>query len=203
MREGPVEDWPMTARPDTAADLDRSWIGNAAAGTGLIRSGGIESRRLVTDAAIIDAVLALGPRRVLDLGCGEGWLTRALTAHGIATTGADACAPLIEAARQAGGGPYLVARYEDLAADPTRAGTGFDVIAANFALLHDDATLAPLLRALRHALAPTGALAIQTVHPAAAGAPYRDGWRTEDFRGFGAGADWQPMPWYFRTLGSW
>ena len=25
----------------------------------------------------------------------------------------------------------------------------------------------------------------------------------KDFRGFGADAGWAPMPWYFRTMGSW
>jgi SAM-dependent methyltransferase len=93
-----------------------------------------------------------------------------------------------------------------LATDVSRAGFGFDVAAANFALLDDDP--APLLAALRRSLAPGGALAIQTLHPLSSGAPpYRDGWRTEEFRGFGGAhavaAVWRPMPWYFRTLGSW
>ena len=33
-------------------------------------------------------------------------------------------------------------------------------------------------------------------------APYRDGWKTETFRGFGEGFT-EAMPWYFRTLTSW
>ena len=149
------------------------------------------------------------------VGCGEGWLARALAARGVAeVVGVDGAAPLVEAARAAGGGTFRVLTYDELAADPTRAGAAaFDAVAANFALLHEDT--APLLRALRRALAPGGALIVQTVHPLlGAGAPYRDGWRTEDFRGFGGGGDgsgggsgggteWRPMPWYFRTLGSW
>jgi 2-polyprenyl-3-methyl-5-hydroxy-6-metoxy-1,4-benzoquinol methylase len=184
-------------------EIERSWDGNAAAWTTLVRSGGIASRRLVTDAVVVDAVLALRPARVLDLGCGEGWLTRALCDRGVSAVGADGCAALIDAARREGGGGFVLAGYDDLAADPTRAGIGFDAVVANFALLHDDAVLGPLLHGLRQALAPRGALIIQTVHPAAAGAPWRDGWRTEDFRGFGTAADWRPMPWYFRTAGSW
>jgi hypothetical protein len=31
---------------------------------------------------------------------------------------------------------------------------------------------------------------------------YKDGWREETFGAF-ASDDWQPMPWYFRTLNSW
>jgi SAM-dependent methyltransferase len=185
-----------------AADLARSWEANARLWAAAVRSGGIESRRLATDAALLDAVVARRPRRVLDLGCGEGWLARALHARGIETVGTDGSAALIEAARVAGGGRFLVLSHAELARAPERAGSGFDVAVANFALL-DDAALA-LLASLRRVLAPGGALLVQTLHPLAAGPPYRDGWRVERFAGFGAeDGGWRPMPWYFRTLGSW
>jgi 2-polyprenyl-3-methyl-5-hydroxy-6-metoxy-1,4-benzoquinol methylase len=205
--------------PDPEAALGESWVANAVSWTAAVRSGGIESRRLATDAVVLAAVLDRAPGRVLDLGCGEGWLVRALAERGVAAVGTDASAPLVEAARAAGGGQgggdFRVLSYADLAADPGAAGgpSGalFDVVVANFALLGADH--GPLLRALGEgALAPGGALVIQTLHPAAAGPPYRDGWRTEDFRGFGGGGaggvaggegGWRPMPWYFRTLGSW
>ncbi len=143
----------------------------------------------------------LAPRRVLDLGCGEGWLARALGARGIAVTGIDASPPLIEAARQAGGGDFHALSYGELVEAPARAGNDFDIVVANFALLDDAAV--PLLVAIREIIAPGGALVIQTLHPLAAGPPYRDGWRVEDFHGFGDAGAWQKMPWYFRTLGSW
>ena len=183
------------------AALERSWHANATAWAAAVRGGAIASRKLATDAAIVDAVAALAPRRVLDLGCGEGWLARALAARGVLVIGTDASPALVEAARQAGGGSFHRLSYEEIAADPARAGEGFDAVVANFALLDDGA--APLLRALRRILLPGGALLVQTLHPVAAGPPYRDGWRLEDFRGFGDGAAWQPMPWYFRTVGSW
>lgn len=56
---------------------------NADKWTAVVRSGGVESRRLVTDQAIIEAVLAQKPQRVLDIGCGEGWLIRALGKEGV------------------------------------------------------------------------------------------------------------------------
>ncbi len=42
----------------------------------IIDNNGIESRRLVTNKAIIDAVCKYNPFSVLDIGCGEGWLAK-------------------------------------------------------------------------------------------------------------------------------
>jgi SAM-dependent methyltransferase len=182
--------------------LQRSWIANAAAWTDAVRKQSIESRRLVTDAAMISAVVELHPRRVLDLGCGEGWLSRALASHGIAVTGIDASAPLIHAAQELGGGEFMTLTYEEIVADPTRLGAKFDAIAANFSILDDRAE--DLLRALRSALAENGRLSIQSVHPLFLGndVPYIDGWRTETFAAMPG--EWhESMPWYFRTVGTW
>jgi 2-polyprenyl-3-methyl-5-hydroxy-6-metoxy-1,4-benzoquinol methylase len=192
-------------------ELAQSWEANAERWATAVRSGSIASRRLATDAAIIEAVAARMPRRVLDLGCGEGWLTRALTAQGVEAIGVDASPALIEAARAADPSSerYHVAGYAEAGTLPALAGDRFDVIAANFALL-DEHLEAPLT-SLRSLLAPAGALVIQTLHPFGAEPRYRDGWRVETFKGFGkdsgndsgGAAAWQPMPWYFRTLGSW
>jgi 2-polyprenyl-3-methyl-5-hydroxy-6-metoxy-1,4-benzoquinol methylase len=182
--------------------LASSWTRNADAWTAAVREGRIPSRRLGTDAAVVDAVLARAPGRVLDVGCGEGWLARALAARGADVTGVDASAPLVAAAQALGGGRFAVLDYGEAVAEPARLGGPYDVAVCNFALL--DADPAPLLGALRARLAAGGALVVQTVHPwtAAGEGPYEDGWRTETFAGFGEGFA-APMPWYFRTLASW
>ncbi|HEX8360084.1 MAG TPA: class I SAM-dependent methyltransferase [Longimicrobium sp.] len=187
---------------DPLRQIEQSWRANAPAWTEAVRKGRIASRRLATDAAIVEAVMAHAPRRVLDLGCGEGWLARELSARGVETVGIDASAPLVEAANEAGGGDFHVCSYAELASDgPARFGA-FDGVAANFALIGDP--LDDALAGARGVLAPGGVLVIQTVHPwsARGGDPYRDGWRTERFASFGEGFT-EPMPWYFRTLQSW
>ena len=80
------------------------------------------------------------------------------------------------------------------------ASEGFDLVVANFALLEE--RVLPLLTALGAIMTPAACLLVQALHPLAVGPPYEDGWRIEDFCGFADGA-WTPMPWYFRTLGSW
>ena len=188
--------------------LRASWDDNAEAWTAAVREQRIESRRVATDAAIVQACERACARattaRVLDVGCGEGWLARALAARGADVLGIDASAALVDAAVAEGGGPrYAVIAYEDLIGSPHLAAGPWDVVVCNFSLLAE--RLAPLLGALRSRLAPGGALLIQTVHPwavAAAEPPYADGWRTETFARI-AGPWRATMPWYFRTFGSW
>ncbi|MCU1715792.1 class I SAM-dependent methyltransferase [Pseudomonas sp. 5P_3.1_Bac2] len=187
---------------DHREQLNLSWQANADAWTAAVREQRIESRRLVTDAAIVQAILALEPKRVLDLGCGEGWLCRGLIEHGIEAVGVDASEPLIAVAKKAAGGAqYRVCGYAELPEQAAQLGL-FDVLVCNFALLEEP--LAPTLEVLHQLLARDGRLLIQTLHPwrACNDASYRDGWRVETFAGFGEGFA-QPMPWFFRTLESW
>jgi len=186
---------------DHDARIRQSWQANADAWTRAVREQRIESRRLVTDAAILGAIADGTAWRVLDIGCGEGWLCRALAERGSECVGVDASVPLIDSARTAGGGCFQVMDYAALIESGSSLGQ-FDVLVCNFALL--DEGIAPLLGALRERLNPGGRLLIQTVHPwtACGGEPYADGWRLEAFAVFGREFS-TPMPWFFRTLESW
>lgn len=196
----------MTPSPNAALEraLELSWEQNAQAWTTVVREHGIASRREATDAAILVACERAAPGRVLDVGCGEGWLSRALAARGAEVLGIDGSEALIDGARAAGGGPrFEVLSYDALAGSPALAQGPWDVVVCNFSLLGEQ--LASPLRALTARLAGDGRLLIQTVHPwtvAAGEPPYADGWRTETFSRM-TGHFNAPMPWYFRTLSSW
>ncbi len=205
----------MSCSPDEDCEQEalilRSWRANAAPWSHAIRTAKVLSRELVTNAAILDAissVLADSMKppseswRVLDLGCGEGWLTRALSARGAQVLGVDAVAELIAKARELGGGEFQVLDYASIAqrrwqSDP------FDLAVCNFSLLGQH-SVETLLAAVRGYLVSDGALIIQTLHPIAAcgEAPYVDGWRPGNWCGFSDDFS-NPAPWYFRTVESW
>jgi 2-polyprenyl-3-methyl-5-hydroxy-6-metoxy-1,4-benzoquinol methylase len=177
------------------------WHGNAQAWTAAVRERRIQSRTLVTDRAIVDAVRSRAPRSVLDIGCGEGWLGRALAASGINVLGIDVVPGLIAQARAGGGGEFRVASYQQAAAGTL--GFTADVAVCNFSLLGKE-SVETIFAAVASLLNSGGAFIIQTLHPveACGEAPYRDGWRDGSWAGF-SGDFTDPAPWYFRTLESW
>lgn len=191
----------MTIDPLSDAKIVDSWHKNAEPWTDAVRTSQIESRTLVTNAAIVETVLAREPGSVLDVGCGEGWLVRALAERGVRGVGVDVVPALIERARRAGGGDFRVASYEEIAAGALDVTV--DIAVANFALI-GETSVAALVRAIPRLLAPGGALVIQTLHPLVATGdhPYVDGWREGSWSGFGADFT-DPAPWYFRTTESW
>ena len=80
LTSGGSSDGAFSAQPTTADQrLLASWDANAAAWTTAVREQRIPSRRAGTDAAIVQACLRTIAATVLDVGCGEGWLARALT----------------------------------------------------------------------------------------------------------------------------
>ena len=191
----------MSSDQPSDASIVHSWHKNASPWTDAVRGDQIESRALVTNRAVIDAVLSRAPRTVLDIGCGEGWLVRALAGHGVRATGVDVVPALIEQAARAGGGEFRVASYEQIAAG--ELAMKVDVVVANFSLIGLE-SVNGILRRAPELLKKGGALIIQTLHPvvAGAGAPYEDGWREGSWAGFSKDFS-DPAPWYFRTMATW
>ncbi|WP_158755915.1 class I SAM-dependent methyltransferase [Dyella sp. S184] len=191
----------MSLDPLSDAKIVDSWGRNAAPWTTAVRGQQIESRRLVTDRAIVEATLARSPRSVLDIGCGEGWLARALAGCGIEVIGIDAIPAFIEQAQQAGSGDFRVMSHEDVAAGELKLSA--DAIVCNFALLGNE-SVAGLFGVVRSLLKPHGTFLVQTLHPviACGDHPYQDGWRQGSWAGFSTDFS-DAAPWYFRTMESW
>jgi 2-polyprenyl-3-methyl-5-hydroxy-6-metoxy-1,4-benzoquinol methylase len=184
------------------AQIIRSWNTNAKPWARAIQAGSIQSRQLVTDRAIIDTALSVDAPRVLDLGCGEGWLARALSASGIQVTGVDGVSELIAEARRLGGGEFHLQTYDTIANGQWRNGP-FDAVVCNFSLLGKE-SVDSLIGAMGGYLDAPGYLIIQTLHPVAACGEhrYQDGWRPGNWLGFSSEFR-DPAPWYFRTMESW
>lgn len=184
-------------------DIINSWHTNARNWINIIERNGIESRRLVTNEAIINAVCSAKPRSVLDIGCGEGWLSAKLAEKGIAVTGIDVIPELIEKAKQKVTGDFFVASYEDMTAHTIRFTDLFDAAVINFALIGKESA-EQLLHSLPSYLIAGGKLFIQTLHPYHRKAinDYTSGWKTDSWDGLGDEFT-QPYEWYFRTLEDW
>jgi len=183
------------------SNIVEAWKRNASPWTTAVRERQIESRRLVTDQAMVDAILSCSPRAVLDVGCGEGWLVRALARLNIAAVGIDVVPELIEAATHAGDGDFRVMSYGEIAAGALDLSV--DLLACNFSLLGKE-SVEELFLAARSLLGSGEPLIVQTLHPmvACGDLPYRDGWRDGSWTGI-SGNFSDPAPWYFRTLESW
>ena len=183
------------------AKIVESWGKNALPWTVAVREGQIESRKQITDQAIVEAILSRSPGSVLDIGCGEGWLVRELATRNIQVVGVDVVPGLIEVAQRAGGGEFRAMSYEEIGAGKLKVSV--DAVVCNFSLLGKE-SVEGVFRAAPSLLDSHGSFIVQTLHPvmACGDLPYRDGWREGSWAGFSTDFC-DPAPWYFRTLESW
>ena len=180
-----------------------SWQANAANWIDIIDNNSIESRKLATNKAIVDAICKSDPAAVLDVGCGEGWLAKELYDKGITITGVDVIPELIEKAKIKVAGNFFVASYEDIYLNKISFPKPFDAVVINFALIAKEST-ENLLSALTHHVADSGKLFIQTLHPHSRKAinDYESGWKEGSWDGLGDQFT-KPYQWYFRTMEDW
>lgn len=178
-----------------------SWKKNVQPWISAICENEIASRVLVTNAAIVEAVVTQAPHSVLDVGCGEGWLARKLESSGIRTLGIDSVPEFIGYAFQEGGGRFRTLPYEELSYEVLKQ--KFDVMVCNFSLLGYE-SVHHIFQQARFLLQANGSLIVQTLHPIAGCGKetYEDGWRKGSWAGFSR-EFCDPAPWYFRTLETW
>jgi len=140
--------------------LREAWEEHAAAFIAWAREPGHDSYWRFHRDAFLPLVPAPG-RRTLDLGCGEGRLSRDLKALGHDVVGIDASPTMLAAAREAD--PQIETRLADAAALPFADGA-FDCVVA-FMSLQDVDEFEAALRESARVLEPGGRLCLAIVHP--------------------------------------
>jgi SAM-dependent methyltransferase len=102
-----------------------------------------------------------GARRVLDVGCGEGQVSRRIAGLGAEVVGLDPTAAQIRVAQERGGGArFMRARFEQIPC-PTAS---FDAVVLCLALEHVD-PFEPAVNEVARVLAPGGLFLLLLVHP--------------------------------------
>ena len=115
-------------------------------------------------------------RRVLDVGCGDGWLVADLVAAGASVVGVDGSSALLDQAARTCPQARLI--EHDLMSGLPPLNEWFDVVVSSMVLM-DLSDLDPLLRDLASVLLPSGRFLFAILHPCFFG--YR--WTTDPENG--------------------
>ncbi|MEM7485675.1 MAG: class I SAM-dependent methyltransferase [Bacteroidota bacterium] len=180
-----------------------SWEKNAAEWIKVIQGDAIPSRKY-TNAAILNMISKLECENIVDIGCGEGWLTRELSKLGLNAVGLDAIEQLLVEARKKGAEDYHTFTFEDIIAGKTIPNAPFDVAIFNFCLyLGED--LQTLLKKTLDGISDNGTILIQTLHPFSLiqnGLPYKSQWLSDSWKGLPGNFE-EGHAWYARTFEDW
>lgn len=144
-------------------DIQNSWEENAHEWIKIIDKQAIPSRKY-TNEAIVEVCRNLKPKNLLDVGCGEGWLTRSIGNFAKLVVGTDAIETLIENAKKKGKGTYYKITYQDFIDGYQLKEAPFDLVVFNFSIYQKD-DLDLLLGMLKKQLVNNGHIVIQTLHP--------------------------------------
>ena len=153
-------DPPLQRTRAASADLRAAWEEHAAAFIAWARKPGFDSYWQFHRDQFLELVPPPG-RRTLDLGCGEGRLSRDLKQLGHSMVAVDASPTMLAAAREAD--PELETHLAD-AADLPFDDSAFDLVVA-FMSLQDIDDFECAIREAGRVLVPGGRLCVAVVHP--------------------------------------
>lgn len=184
-------------------NIIKSWNKNAHEWIKVIDNADIESRKF-TNKAILELIGNSPVIKILDVGCGEGWLTRSLGDMGKFVVGLDAIPELLENAEKKGQGTYYQMSYEEIILGNPIPEAPFDAAVFNFCLYQREG-LSQLLRQVKKSLSENGYIAIQTLHPfflLQNDLGYKSQWINDSWKGL-PGNFTDGHSWYARTFESW
>ncbi len=198
-REEAIEPlWDLRSLPaDQVSDEDirRGWNEVAAWWPSLYNPRGDVNREWVIDPVLLDYLGDVRDRRVLDAGCGTGYLARILAGQGARVVGVDLSSGLLqtalqEEAREPLGIEFQEGDLSDLSFLPDGA---FDAAVSNV-VLQDVRRCAEAIAEMFRVLRPGGRFVFSITHPAFDRPPGEwirepeDSERVEEWRGFLMGA---------------
>ena len=181
----------------------KSWNENADEWIKTLESKRIPSRPF-TDKAIVDLLMRLPATKILDCGCGEGWLTRRMAEMGKKSVGIDATLKLIESAKTKSQENFYHLSYEEIIEGEPILESPFDAAVFNFSL-YQKSKLDELLKSIRKNISKNGFLIIQTIHPfflVEQELPYKSQWIADSWKGL-SGNFKNGHSWYARTFEDW
>ncbi len=187
---------------DERNGIIESWEINASEWIKALQKQTIASRK-ITSPAIFNTIKKLNPAKVLDVGCGEGWLTYKLHQEGIEAVGIDGTPVLIKRAKTREG-HYFVQTFEEIIEGAQIPEGPFELAVFNFCLYLNEGT-GEILKAVGKFLDGRQQLVIQTLHPftfIGADFKYQSQWLPDSWKGL-SGSFSSPHKWYFRTLQDW
>ncbi|UCH36162.1 MAG: class I SAM-dependent methyltransferase [Armatimonadota bacterium] len=176
--EGAAECWPCgravrceaTAEDTVSSDWStdeaaRRWDLHAEALTAGYTAEGDVHRAVLLNPTLLELLGPVQGKRILDAGCGEGYLSRMLASAGARVVGVDYSGKMIEIARSRTPGDlaieYVHGNCENL---EFIASGGFDIVVSNM-VLQDLADYRAAIAELHRVLAPGGALIFAILHP--------------------------------------
>jgi SAM-dependent methyltransferase len=151
---------------DHVVDSRSLWEANADVWALQLGTDGDETRRHYSDDSLFRMLGDVRGRDVVDLGCGNGYLTHKMARSGARVTGIDQSLGMLESARRARGDrepavDFIHASMEDMSLVPS---TSFDVAVSNY-VLHDVANYEAAVREVHRILRPGGKFVVVLTHP--------------------------------------
>ncbi len=147
-------------------DVAHYWDKNADLWAELVRKGWDTYREYFNNPAFLKFMGDVKGKKVLDIGCGEGYNTRILARKGAQITGIDISPRMIEHAREHEaqeplGIQYRIASFSDLSVFDDG---GFDLVVSFMALM-DSPNLESTSKEIFRVLQSGGSLVFSIVHP--------------------------------------
>lgn len=184
-------------------EILKSWDENATEWIRILESKKIPSREF-TNKAIINLLTELPVSKVLDCGCGEGWLTRSVAKIGKISVGVDATLKLIENAKNKSSESFYQLSYEEVVAGKSIPENPFEAVVFNFCLYKKNG-IEELLKIIKKSISKNGFIIIQTMHPfflTEQKLPYESQWIMDSWKGLSGDFE-NGHSWYARTFENW